>query len=136
MPKKETPADAAKPSSTTSLPSLVPPLTTPPSKFHNVRSNVSQHTKTASSLSLSLSPFDVLNRGRAIPMLYFYPTQFDEERLIRSLQCALDKYRVLDGRYSDIRTCVISDEVGGVSLEIVRGTFSRAKSELGGVGVV
>ncbi|GMI08041.1 hypothetical protein TrVE_jg12822 [Triparma verrucosa] len=53
-------------------------------------------------------------------MLYFYPTQFDEERLIRSLQCALDKYRVLDGRYSDIRTCVISDEVGGVSLEIVR----------------
>ena len=135
MLKTETPADAAAPSSTTSLPSLVPPLTTPPSKFHNVRSNVSQHTKTASS-SLSLSPFDVLNRGRAIPMLYFYPTQFDEERLIRSLQCALDKYRVLDGRYSDIRTCVISDEVGGVSLEIVRGTFSYAKSELEGVGVV
>ena len=52
-------------------------------------------------------------------MLYFYSTIFDIPKLLKSLSFGLDRYRVLEGRYVDVKTVVMGG--GGVSIEIVEG---------------
>jgi len=47
-----------------------------------------------------LSPFDVANRGRAVPMVWFFRGALDTDRLLAALQRALrEHYPVLLGRY-------------------------------------
>ena len=50
--------------------------------------------------TIALSPFDLANMGRSIPMVWFYSEALDEEKLIASLRTALADYPVLCGRYA------------------------------------
>ena len=49
--------------------------------------------------SIELSPFDLANQGRAIPMVWFYRETLDPALLLAALRETLKSYPVLCGRY-------------------------------------
>ena len=53
----------------------------------------------APSGSVELSPFDLANQGRAIPMVWFYRERLDPALLMAALRETLKSYPVLCGRY-------------------------------------
>ena len=53
----------------------------------------------APSGSVELSPFDLANQGRAIPMVWFYRESLDPALLMAALRETLKSYPVLCGRY-------------------------------------
>ena len=53
----------------------------------------------APSGSVELSPFDLANQGRAIPMVWFYRESLDPATLLAALRETLKSYPVLCGRY-------------------------------------
>ena len=48
---------------------------------------------------IELSPFDIANKGRTIPMVWFYRETLDPAMLLASLRETLKSYPVLCGRY-------------------------------------
>ena len=51
------------------------------------------------SASIELAPFDISNRGRTMPMFYYYADTLNAKLLISSLQQTLLRYPVYCGRY-------------------------------------
>ena len=50
--------------------------------------------------TVTLSPFDIANIGRATPMTWFYEETLDADALLQSLAETLTSYQVLSGRYA------------------------------------
>ena len=50
---------------------------------------------------VALAPFDISNRGRTMPMIYYYDNTLNPKLLISSLQKTLAKYPVYCGRYDE-----------------------------------
>ena len=58
-----------------------------------------------------MSPFDVLNRGRAIPLTWVYGDVLDANKLVSSLEETLSLFPSLAGRYGK-RPCIRCSNVG------------------------
>ena len=54
---------------------------------------------TLQSVAVDLSPFDISNRGRTMPMFYYYADTLSASLLLLSLQDTLKDYPVYCGRY-------------------------------------
>jgi len=50
---------------------------------------------------LPLTPYDVMNSGRAVPMIWFYESTIDIDALIEALRETVSSYPTLCGRYAD-----------------------------------
>ena len=57
-------------------------------------------------LSVNLSPFDISNRGRTMPMFYYYSDSLSASLLVLSLQETLKEYPVYCGRYDAAKSKV------------------------------
>ena len=53
--------------------------------------------------AIELSPFDQANKGRAVPMTWFYQETLDVAKLLTSLKTVLASYPVFVGRYEPSR---------------------------------
>ena len=50
--------------------------------------------------SVALSPFDIANLGRAVPMIWFFETTMDVAAMLAALERTLIAYQVFSGRYN------------------------------------
>ena len=82
--------------------------------------------------TLELSPFDMVNLGRAVSMVWHYDVALDCGQLVSSLRKMLVHYPVLSGRYSSSSPTVIDLNNKGVPVEIctVDGNIREAVSHL------
>lgn len=81
--------------------------------------------KAANSGRVVLSPFDRLNMGRAIPMVWFYEETVDCPKLLAALEQTLAAYPVLCGRYSSPPTAVELNN-SGVPVQICKKDVTEA----------
>ena len=62
----------------------------------------------AKSGTIELSPFDVANAGRSIPLVWFYKETLDTPGLLESLRHTLCDYPVFCGRYAPPATAAVA----------------------------
>jgi len=87
------------------------------------------HTETT---TIPLSPFDIVNRGRSIPLCWFYEEALDKDALVSSLAETLQFYPHLCGRYSDENIALNN---AGVPLEFATApSLDAARAHLLGDG--
>ena len=61
---------------------------------------------------VTLAPFDISNRGRTMPMIYYYDNTLNPKLLISSLQKTLAKYPVYCGRYDGKKENITLNNTG------------------------
>lgn len=61
---------------------------------------------------MQLSPFDLINMSRSVPMTWFYAQTLDIDLLLASLQKTLADYPVFCGRYNSPATSVQLNNAG------------------------
>ena len=67
---------------------------------------------------VELSPFDRANKGRAIPMMWFYEATLDPSALLVALREVLASYPVLCGRYNASPPTAVELNNAGVPIQI------------------
>ena len=101
-------------------------------RYHHLR--LHDHPQTGG--SVQLSPYDLANLGRAIPMVFFYEATLDPHLLLNALEKTLVLYPAFCGRYDAMPPAAISLTNAGVGVftSTVPTTLAAAIAHLPAAG--